>query len=56
MYYELWNMISDFVYGADAVLTSDQTLTLTIICTIGALFVVSIPFVVVWRVIKLFAG
>lgn len=52
-YYELWNMISDFVYGADAVLTSDQQLTLTIICTIGSLFVVSLPFIVVWRAIKM---
>ena len=54
-YYELWNMISDFVYGADAVLTSDQQLTLTIICTLGALFVVALPFVLVWRALRLIA-
>ena len=54
-YYELWNLISEFVYGADAVLTSDQQLTLTIICTLGSLFVVAIPFVLVWRVLRMVA-
>lgn len=54
-YFELWNLISDFVYGADAVLTSDQQLTLTIICTLGALFIVALPFVLVWRILRMFA-
>lgn len=52
-YYELWNIISDFIYGVDAVLTSDQQLTLTIICTLGALFIVALPFVLVWRVLRM---
>ena len=54
MYYELVEILSDFIYGADAVLTADQNLCLTIIATVGALFVVAVPFLVVWRVIKLF--
>ena len=53
-YYQLYDLLGDYLYGADAVLTGDQTLTLTMICTIGALFVIAIPFVVVWNVIKLF--
>lgn len=55
MYYELWNMLADFIYGTEAVLTSDQTLTMTILCTAGVLFVVSCPFILTWRFIKLFA-
>lgn len=54
MYYELYSMISDFIYGSEAVLTGDQELTLTIICTLGALFVVAVPFLVVWRLLRVF--
>ncbi len=53
-YYQLYDLLSGYLYGADAVLTGDQTLTLTMISTIGALFVIAIPFVVVWRCIKLY--
>ena len=53
-YYHLYDLLSGFLYGPDAVLTGDQTLTLTMISTIGALFVIAMPFVVVWRCIKLF--
>lgn len=53
-YYELYDLLSGYLYGADAVLTGDQTLTLTMISTIGALFVISVPFLVVWRFIRLF--
>ena len=53
-YYQLYDLLSGYLYGADAVLTGDQTLTLTMISTIGALFVIAIPFVVVWNAIKLF--
>ena len=53
-YYLLYDLLSGYLYGGDAVLTGDQTLTLTMISTIGALFVIAIPFVVVWRCIRLF--
>ena len=54
MYYELYDLLGGYLYGADAVLTGDQTLTLTMISTIGALFIISVPFLVVWRCIKVF--
>lgn len=54
MYYELFQLLQTHIYGAEAVLTGDQTLTLTIMATIGALFVVCVPFLVVWRIIRLF--
>ena len=53
-YYQLYDLLSGYLYGADAVLTGDQTLNLTIISTIGALLVIAMPFVVVWNGIKLF--
>lgn len=54
MYYVLYDLLSQHIYGVDAVLTGDQTLTLTIMSTIGALFVVCFPFYVVWRAVRLF--
>lgn len=54
MYYQLYALLGEYLYGADAVLTGDQTLTLTLISTIGALFVIALPFLVVWRCIKVF--
>ena len=54
MYYQLYTLLGDYLYGAGAVLTGDQTLTLTLISTIGALFVIALPFLIVWRFIKVF--
>lgn len=54
IYYTLYALLSQYIYGADAVLTGDMELTLTFICTLGSLFVVALPFLVVWRFIKLF--
>ena len=54
MYYVLYDLLSGYIYGADAVLTGDMQLTLTMICTMGALFVVAVPFLVVWRFIRMF--
>ena len=54
MYYILYDILSQHIYGIDAVLTGDQTLTLTLMSTIGALFVVGFPFYVVWRAVRVF--
>ena len=54
-YYQLYDLLSGYLYGADAILTGDQTLTLTLISTLGALFLISLPFLLVWRFIRLFA-
>lgn len=54
MYYVLFDMLSGYIYGTNAVLTGDQQLTLTLICTIGALFVVAMPFLVTWRFVRMF--
>ena len=54
IYYTLYVLLSQYIYGADAVLTGDMELTLTLICTLGSLFVVALPFLVTWRIIRLF--
>lgn len=58
MYYTLFNLLHEFIYGLGAELTPYQELVLTQLSTIGALFVVAIPFVVVgliiWAIVRAF--
>lgn len=54
MYYQLYSILSDYLYGFGAVLTSEQQLTMTIICTLCVLFIIAVPFLIVWQIIKLF--
>lgn len=56
MYYELFELLHTHIYGIDAVLTPDMSLTLTMLSTIGSLLVVAVPFIVVWIVIKMITG
>ena len=52
MYYTLFNMLHDYIYGFGTTLTEHMELTLTILATIGSIFVTALPFLVVWRVLK----
>lgn len=52
IYYQLYALLSAYIYGADAVLTGEQVLTLTQVSTIGALVIVALPFVVVFWIIR----
>lgn len=52
-YYELYALFQDVIYGSDAELTSDQTLTLTMLSTVACLFVVCLPFLVLWKILML---
>lgn len=54
IYFTLYNLLSHYFYGAEVVLTEHMELTLTLISTIGCLFVFSLPFLVVWRIIRIF--
>lgn len=50
MYESLFDLIHTHIYGG-CVLTSDMNLVCTLIATIGCLFVVAIPFLVVYKVL-----
>lgn len=54
MYYELFNLLHTYLYGADVILDEYQTLVLTQMSTIGVVFLAALPFVVVWKVIRFF--
>ena len=53
IYQQLFELLHTYVYGG-AALTSDMNLTLTIASTAGALFLVSLPFILVWGILKIF--
>ena len=52
MYYTLYNLFIQYIYGADAVLTGEMELTLTFLSTLGSIFVTTLPFLVVYLVIR----
>lgn len=51
MYYVLYDLLAEHIYGLDAVLTGDQTLTLTIISTAGCIYLIALPFLFVKKVL-----
>lgn len=55
IYYSAYDMFSRFIYGVTE-LTAEQHMVLTILSTCCVLFVVVVPFLLVWWVIRLFTG
>lgn len=51
MYQSLYLLLQQYIYGLETQLTEHMDLTLTLMSTIGCLFVVSVPFIVVYKVI-----
>ena len=54
IYPQIYLLLQTYIYGVDAVLTGDQSLTLTIMATFASVFLVSLPFLLVWQFLKLF--
>lgn len=54
IYPQIYALLQTYIYGADVVLTGDQTLTLTFMATAACLFLVSLPFLLVWQFLKFF--
>lgn len=55
IYEAIYNILQSGIYG-DMVMTSDMSLTLTMLSTLASVFVVTLPFIVVWKVIKFIVG
>lgn len=55
MYYSIFEILQNAIYGAVA-LTGWQELFLTTVSSSCVLFVVAVPFLVVWEVIKIIWG
>lgn len=55
IYMALYTLVQSAFYGSSS-LTGWQEMVLTIIATAGCLFVFSVPFMIVWKVIKIICG
>lgn len=56
IYQELYNLIAQFIYGSGTQLTEHMDLTTTLLATAGSVFIIALPFLIVWRVIRLIVG
>lgn len=55
IYQSLFDLIQTYIYGG-ASLTADMNLVCTLISTIGCIFLVAMPFVIVYKVISFITG
>lgn len=55
IYQALFDLIHSYIYGG-VTLTSDMSLVCTLVSTIGCIFLVSLPFVIVYKVISFITG
>ena len=52
IYQNIYDLLHTYVYGS-VELTSDMSLVCTLLSTIGCVFLVSLPFLLVWKIIKM---
>ena len=55
IYQDCFDLIQQYIYGG-VELTSDMSLVATTLSTTACVFVFALPFLVVWKVIKLIVG
>lgn len=55
IYQSLFDLIQTYIYGGVA-LTADMNLVCTLISSIGCIFLVALPFVIVYKVISFIVG
>lgn len=55
IYQNIYDLIVEYIYGGGA-LTADMELVTVTLATMACVFVFVLPFLVVWKVIKLILG
>lgn len=55
MYQNIYSIVQQYVFEG-AVLTPNMDLIATLISSIAVIFMVALPFTIVWRVIKMIVG
>ena len=48
----LYSLLHEYLYGLATELTPDMSLTLTLLSTIGCVFVVALPFLFGWKLVR----
>lgn len=55
IYPAIYQLFLTHIYGVEAAaLTPDQSLVLVFVSTLACLFLIALPFLLVWRVIRIF--
>lgn len=54
IYQNIYNLIANYVFANAIDVGSNAELVCMLVSTIACLFVIALPFLVVWRVIRLF--
>lgn len=54
IYTQLYDLLHQYIFGLGVELSNYQDLVLIFLSTCGSLFVAFLPFLLVWRVLKLF--
>lgn len=56
VYQSIFDIITTHIYGNPEVLTSDMTLIATLMASIGSVFVFSVPFLVIFWLLRTISG
>lgn len=54
MYQAIYELIMEHVYAGVPAVTGDMTLTATVLATCACVFLISLPFLLVWRFVRMF--
>lgn len=52
IYFQLYDILHQYIYGLETVLTPDMTLTLTLMSSIGCVFCMALPFILIFGACK----
>lgn len=53
IYEQIYNLIQNYIYGNIVVVGSYQELVLVLLSTIACIFLMALPFIVVYRIIRM---
>lgn len=56
IYLTLYDLLTTYIFGGQVVAQSNQELICILVATAGTLFLIALPFILVWRVCKLLSG
>lgn len=56
IYQPIYDLVNTYIYGGTVAVGSYQELCCIAVSTIGCLFVMALPFIIVWRIIRIIAG
>lgn len=56
IYQSLYELINTYIFGGSIALNSVPDLVATLLSVCGVVFIFSIPFMLVWRVIRMIGG